>query len=95
MTESKLVKKAVILTIVFVDFVSLLLEIFELTLVTLEVAYGLSNKRLEFLQHNYTIYALLSWHLNRIYRDNIVVLHRNFLWCLRYKCPVLLGKLFA
>ena len=83
MTESNLEGKIMILTVVFVNFISLLLQCLEFAFVTLKVADRLPDERLELLQHDDTVYTLLSRHLDRVDGDDVVVLCFDFLRALR------------
>ena len=71
------------LTVVLIDFLSLRLEAFKLTLVALQVADGLTDESLELLEDNDAVNSLLSWHPGWVDGHNLHVLLLDLLRCLR------------
>lgn len=68
--------------VAFVHLLPLLVQIFELRLVSLEISDRLIDKCLELLEHNDAIHSLFSWHLNRINRHDLHILGFYVLWSL-------------
>ena len=62
------------LTVVLIDFLSLRLEAFKLTLVALQVADSLTNEGLELLEDNNAVDSLLSWHPGWVDGHNLHIL---------------------
>jgi len=62
------------LTVVFIYLGPLSFQVFEFALVTLQIANRLPDERLELLQNDHAVDALLSGQLDRVDRHDLQVL---------------------